>query len=164
MYRRFTDRARCVMRVAEEEADRYQSDLIETEHLLLALADPDSNVAVHALGSSDIDLDTISDALGLIPGEHSQPRHPGFLHRDFGDEIASPTKDLSSSAHFAIESAEQMAKSLNHGYIGTEHLLLGLLRHGENRAIELLRGLGVEPREIVREVLALLGYVEKPDE
>jgi len=130
---RFTDRARQVLRTAQEEAKRLNDRLIGTEHLLVGLVREERGLASRVLrdmGVNAVQLQrTVEDAV----------RRGGDLQRKGAMEGLSPrTKRV-------IESAVDEARKMNHQYIGTEHLLLGLIREGGGPAIDVLRELGIDP-------------------
>src|SRR6266436_4217021 len=114
---RFTERARNVMQLAQEEAQRLQHNYIGTEHLLLGLVREGEDVAAKVLMSLDVDLEKVRKAVEDIIGR--------------GDRVVLGEIGLTPRAKKVIELAVDEARRLNHHYIGTEHLLLGLLREGE---------------------------------
>jgi hypothetical protein len=126
---RFTERARRVLFHAQEEAQRFNHNYIGTEHLLLGLLhDPDS-LATKVLGDMGVESERVRSAVEHIIGR--------------GDRIVLGEIGLTPRAKKVIELAVDEARRLNHHYIGTEHLLLGLVREGEGIAAGVLESLGV---------------------
>src|ERR687895_558118 len=116
MYERFTDRARKVMQLANQEAQRFNHEYIRTEHILLGLIKEGSGVAANVLKNLDIDLNRARRQVEMtIPYAASAEPVSGRLPQ---------TPRTKKVIEFAIEEARR----LNHNYVGTEHLLLGLLR------------------------------------
>src|SRR5215470_12066896 len=113
---RFTERARKVLSLAQEEAQRFQHNYIGTEHLLLGLASEGDGVAGVVLRGLGADVNKMRSALEFIIGR--------------GDRIVLGEIGLTPRAKKVIELAIDEARRLNHHYIGTEHLLLGLVREG----------------------------------
>src|ERR1700733_10119929 len=118
MYERFTDRARKVMQLANQEAQRFNHEYIGTEHLLLGLIKEGSGVAANVLHNLDIDLRKIRLEIEKIV--QSGP-----------DMVTMGKLPQTPRAKKAIEYAVQEAMGLDHNYVGTEHILLGLLREEE---------------------------------
>lgn len=144
MFDKFTDRARKVMSLARNEAQRLGHDAIGTEHILLALIKEGSGVAARALINLDIDLKKVtSEVEKQIP---SEPK-----------PVASGSLPFTPRAKRALEFSHEEAANLGHDYIGTEHLLLGLLREQEGLAARVLVNLGVRLDEIRDEILNILG-------
>ena len=144
MFNKFTDRARKVMSLARSEAQRQNRDCIGTEHILLALIKEGSGVAARALLNLEIDLDKVVEEVEkAIPGE-SAPAVMGQL-------------PFTPSAKRVLEFAHEEASNLGHDYIGTEHLLLGLLREQEGIAVRVLLNMGVKLDEIREEIMDILG-------
>jgi hypothetical protein len=143
MYERFTDRARKVMRLANQEARRLRHEYIGTEHILLGLAREGSGVAAHVLKNLGIDLDKIRLETGklVLCG-------PDMIYGVF---------PLTPRARKVLEYAIDEARNLNHNYVGTEHLLLGLLREHKGVAAIGLRNLGLTTEKVREATLALLG-------
>jgi hypothetical protein len=144
MYERFTDRARKVMQLANQEAQRFNHEYIGTEHILLGLVKEGSGVAANVLKNLDVDLRTIRREVEKIvqSGPDMAPR---------GKRPQTPR------ARKVIERAIEEARNLNHNYVGTEHLLLGLLGDGDCAAGQVLLSLGLGPEEVRRAVQVLLG-------
>ncbi len=145
MYERFTDRARMVMRIANEEAQHFNHEYIGTEHILLGLIKEGSGVAANVLKNLDIDLKKVRREVEKIVQSGPDPVTTGNLPQ-------------TPRARRVIEFAIDEARDLNHNYIGTEHLLLGLLRENEGIGLQVLLDLGLNLEAVRREVLNLLGY------
>ena len=145
---KFTERARKVLSFAQEEAQRFQHNYIGTEHLLLGLVRDEEGVAAKVLLKLGVELQAIWDAVEFIIGR--------------GDRIALVQIGLTPRSKKVIELAVDEARSLNHHYIGTEHLLLGLLREGEGIAAGVLESLGVRLEQARRETLKVLKDEEQP--
>src|SRR5947208_2144483 len=147
MYERFTDRARKVMQLANQEAQRFNHEYIGTEHILLGLVKEGSGVAANVLKNLDIDLRKIR-----LEVEKIVQTGPGSEMVTMGKLPQTPrTKKV-------IEYSIEEARNLNHNYVGTEHLLLGLLREQEGVAAQVLLNLGLKLEDVREEVLNLLGH------
>jgi hypothetical protein len=145
MFERFTDRARRVVVLAQEEARMLDHDYIGTEHLLLGLIREGEGVAAKALRALDVDLDTLRREVEALVGRGQQPTK-GHI------PFTPPAKK-------ALELALRESVHLGHDYIGTEHLLLGLVREGEGPAAQVLQQRGIELPAVRQEVIRLLhGY------
>jgi len=145
MYERFTDRARKVMQLANQEAQRFNHEHIGTEHVLLGLVKEGSGVAANVLKNLDVDLRKIRQEVEKIVQTGSDVPTPGKLSQ-------------TPRAKKVIEYAMEEARNLNHNYVGTEHILLGLLREQEGVAAQVLINLGLKLEEVREEVLNLLGH------
>ena len=126
---RFTERARKVLSLAQEEAQRFQHNYIGTEHLLLGLVREGEGVAAKVLAQMGVSLEKVRNSVEFIIGR--------------GDRIVLGEIGLTPRAKKVIELAVDEARRLNHHYIGTEHILLGLVREGEGIAAGVLTSLGV---------------------
>ena len=126
---KFTERARRVLTLAQEEAQRFNHKYIGTEHLLLGLVREGDGVAAKVLSNLGVELNKVRSAVEFIIGR--------------GDRSTSGEIGLTPRAKRVIELAVDEARRLNHSYIGTEHLLLGLVREGEGIAAGVLESLGV---------------------
>jgi hypothetical protein len=146
MYTRFTDRARKVMQLASTRAKKRNQSFIDTEHILYGLAEEGSGVAANVLKNLDIDLRKIRSELDR---SFSFPIEPL--------EITGPLSHT-PNAKKVIEYAAEEARGLNHNYVGTEHLLLGLLRLEDGLAAQTLINLGLKLAEVREEILNLLGH------
>jgi ATP-dependent Clp protease ATP-binding subunit ClpC len=145
MYERFTDRARKVMQLANQEAQRFNHEYIGTEHILLGLVKEGSGVAANVLKNLDIDLRKIR-----LEVEKIVQAGP--------DMVTMGKLPQTPRAKKVIEYAIEEARNLNHNYVGTEHLLLGLLREQEGVAAQVLLNLGLKLEDVREEVLNLLGH------
>ncbi len=126
---RFTERARKVLQLAQEESQRFNHNYIGTEHLLLGLVREGDGVAARVLKSMGVQLPKVRAAVEFIIG-----RGQGQVTGDVG---------LTPRAKAVLELSVEESRRLNHGYIGTEHILLGLLREGEGIGAGVLESLGV---------------------
>ena len=145
MYERFTDRARKVMQLANQEAQRFNHEYIGTEHILLGLVKEGSGVAANVLKNLDVDLRKIRLEVEKLVQS--------------GPEMVTMGKlPQTPRAKKVIEYSMEEARSLNHNYVGTEHILLGLLREQEGVAAQVLMNLGLKLEEVRDEVLNLLGH------
>src|ERR671911_3180044 len=151
MYERFTDRARKVMQLANQEAQRFNHEYIGTEHILLGLVKEGSGVAANVLKNLDVDLRKIRLEVEKIV--QSGP-----------DMVTMGKLPQTPRAKKVIEYAMEEARNLNHNYVGTEHLLLGLLREQEGVAAQVLMNLGLKLEDVREEVLNLLGHNPMPNE
>jgi ATP-dependent Clp protease ATP-binding subunit ClpC len=144
MFERFTDRARKVMALANQEAQRFNHEYIGTEHILLGLVKEGSGVGANVLKNLDVDLRKVRlEVEKLVKA---------------GPEMVTMGKlPQTPRAKKVIEYAIEEARNLNHNYVGTEHLLLGLLREHDGVAAQVLRNLGLKLEEVREEVLNLLG-------
>src|SRR6478672_11763259 len=145
MYERFTDRARKVMQLANQEAQRFNHEYIGTEHILLGLVKEGSGVAANVLKNLDIDLRKIRLEVEKIV--QSGP-----------DMVTMGKLPQTPRAKKVIEYSIEEARNLGHNYVGTEHLLLGLLREQEGVAAQVLMNLGLKLEDVREEVLNLLGH------
>jgi ATP-dependent Clp protease ATP-binding subunit ClpC len=144
MFERFTDRARKVMALANQEAQRFNHEYIGTEHILLGLVKEGSGVGANVLKNLDVDLRRVR--LEVEKLVKSGP-----------DMVTMGKLPQTPRAKKVIEYAIEEARSLNHNYVGTEHLLLGLLREHDGVAAQVLINLGLKLEEVREEVLNLLG-------
>ena len=145
MYERFTDRARKVMQLANQEAQRFNHEYIGTEHVLLGLIKEGSGVAANVLKNLDVDLRKIR--LEVEKLVQSGP-----------DMVTMGKLPQTPRAKKVIEYSMEEARNLTHNYVGTEHILLGLLREQEGVAAQVLMNLGLKLDEVREEVLNLLGH------
>src|SRR5205809_215765 len=145
MYERFTDRARKVMQLANQEAQRFNHEYIGTEHILLGLVKEGTGVAANVLKNLDIALRKIRLEVEKIV--QSGP-----------DMVTMGKLPQTPRAKKVIEYSIEEARNLNHNYVGTEHLLLGLLREQEGVAAQVLMNLGLKLEDVREEVLNLLGH------
>ena len=142
MFERFTDRARRVVVLAQEEARMLNHNYIGTEHLLLGLVHEGEGIAARALESLGITLNSVREQVQDIigPGANAPSGHIPFTPR----------------AKKVLELSMREAIQLNHGYIGTEHILLGMVRANEGVANQVLAKLGVEPAAVRQAVMDLI--------
>src|SRR3954451_8695524 len=143
MFERFTDRARKVMALANQEAQRFNHEYIGTEHILLGLVKEGSGVGANVLKNLDVDLRKVR--LEVEKLVKSGP-----------DMVTMGKLPQTPRAKKVIEYAIEEARNLNHNYVGTEHLLLGLLREHDGVAAQVLMNLGLKLEEVREEVLNLL--------
>jgi ATP-dependent Clp protease ATP-binding subunit ClpC len=147
---KFTERARKVLTLAQEEAQRFNHNYIGTEHILLGLVREGDGVAARVLSSMGVDLHKVRSAVEFIIGR--------------GDRTPTGEIGLTPRAKKVIELAVDEARRLNHHYIGTEHLLLGLVREGEGIAAGVLESLGVSLEKVRAQVIQVLnqssGYAQ----
>ena len=142
MFERFTDRARRVVVLGQEEARELGHNYIGTEHLLLGLLREDDSVAARALAAMGIGLDAVRREVRqtIGPGEGQEAGHIPFTPR----------------AKKVLELSLREALTLGHNYIGTEHILLGLVREGEGVAAQVLVKQGVDLNRARQEVILVL--------
>ena len=144
MFERFTDRARKVMALANQEAQRFNHEYIGTEHILLGLVKEGSGVGANVLKNLDVDLRKVRLEVEKLVKQ--------------GPEMVTMGKlPQTPRAKKVIEYAIEEARNLNHNYVGTEHLLLGLLREHDGVAAQVLMNLNLKLEEVREEVLNLLG-------
>src|SRR5258705_3470604 len=151
MFERFTDRARKVMALANQEAQRFNHEYIGTEHILLGLVKEGSGVGANVLKNLDVDLRKVR-----VEVEQLVKSGP--------DMVTMGKLPETPRAKKVIEYAIEEARNLNHNYVGTEHLLLGLLREHDGVAAQVLMNLGLKLEEVREEVLNLLGAGTESEE
>src|SRR5919199_3774064 len=139
---KFTERARKVLQLAQEEAQRFNHNYIGTEHLLLGLVREGEGVAAKVLGNLGIELTKVRSAVEFIIGR--------------GERQVMGEIGLTPRAKKVIELAVDEARRLGHHYIGTEHLLLGLIREGEGVAAGVLERLGVSLERVRTQTVKVL--------
>src|SRR5215210_2987503 len=139
---KFAERARRVLTLAQEEAQRFNHNYIGTEHLLLGLVREGDGVAAKVLNNLGVELTKVRSAVEFIIGR--------------GEKSVSGEIGLTPRAKKVIELAVEEARRLNHSYIGTEHLLLGLVREGEGIAFGVLESLGVSLERVRTETARIL--------
>src|SRR5262245_49834792 len=144
MFDRFTDRAKKVMNLARQEAQRFNHEYLGTEHILLGLVQEGSGVAANVLRNMNIDLAKIR-----TEGEKLVKTGPSMV--TMGQLPFTPR------AKKVLELSMEEAGNLGHNYIGTEHLLLGLIKENEGIAAKVLTNLGVKLEDVREEVLEFLG-------
>lgn len=145
MFERFTDRARRVIVLAQEEARMLNHNYIGTEHILLGLIHEGEGIAARALESLDVSLTAVREQVQEIIGS--------------GPQASSGHIPFTPRAKKILELSMREAIQLNHGYIGTEHILLGMVRANEGVANQILAKLGAEPAKVRQTVMDLIsGY------
>src|SRR5437016_13128500 len=145
MFERFTDRARRVVVLAQEEARKFNHNYIGTEHILVGLIREDGGVAAKGLESLGISLDAARQQIEEIVG--------------IGEQAPSGHVPFTPRAKKVLELSLREALQLGHHYIGTEHILLGLIREGEGVAAQVLQKLGADLSRVRQQVIQLLsGY------
>ncbi len=140
MFEKFTNRAKQVIKLAKKEAQRLNHNYLGTEHILLGLLKLGQGVAVNVLRNLGIDFDTARQEVERLIG--------------YGPEIqvyGDPA--LTGRVKKSFESANEEASLLEHNYVGTEHLLLGILHQTDSVALQVLENLHIDPREIRKEIL-----------
>ena len=144
MQDRFTDRVRKVIYYARDEAARLQHDYIGTEHLLLGIVREGEGIAAKVLAKLELDFEQIQQAVENMV-------------KSTGGTLTIGEIPFTPRAKRVLELAIEEARLLGHNYVGTEHLLLGLIREGEGVAAQVLAELGVDRKRVREEVLKLLG-------
>src|SRR5215211_1831699 len=139
---KFTERARKVLQLAQEEAQRFNHNYIGTEHILLGLVCEGDGIGTRVLNNLGIELHKVRSAVEFI------------IER--GDRMVMGEIGLTPRAKRVIELAVDEARRLNHHYIGTEHLLLGLVREGEGIAAGVLGSLGVSLEKVRAQVMQVV--------
>ena len=148
MFERFTDRARRVVVLAQEEARMLNHNYIGTEHILLGLIHEGEGVAAKALESLGISLDAVRQRVEEIIGE--------------GQQAPSGHIPFTPRVKKVLELSRREASQLGHNYIGTEHILLGLIREGDGVAAQVLVHLGADLNRVRQQVIQLIGG-EQPE-
>ncbi|MBI2171779.1 MAG: ATP-dependent Clp protease ATP-binding subunit [Chloroflexi bacterium] len=142
-FEKFSERARRVLSLAQEEAQRFNHNYIGTEHILLGLVRETDGVAARVLTNLSVELSKVRSAVEFIIGRGERRPAPGEI-------------GLTPRAKKVIELAVDEARRLNHHYIGTEHLLIGLMREGEGVAAGVLESLGVSLEKVRTETNRIL--------
>ncbi len=145
---RMTDRSRKVLQIAEKEARRRGATAVFPEHVLLGLLLEGSGVAAHVLHWLDV----------TVPAMESM-----FPSHDFKTPDSTEALPCDASVELVVERALKEAKLLNHHYIGTEHLILGVAFEGGNTAASMLDHLSITPEQLHRDVYRLLGHEDELD-
>src|SRR3989337_2434052 len=143
-FEKFSERARRILTLAQEEAQRFNHNYIGTEHILLGLVREGEGVAAKVLHNLGVDLQKVRSAVEFIIGRGERP-------------VTSESLGLTPRAKKVIELAIDEAKRIGHPYIGTEHLLLGLVREGDGIAagvLESLQGSLAKGRAEVQRIIA----------
>ena len=141
-FEKFSERARRVLSLAQEEAQRFNHNYIGTEHILLGLVRETEGVAARVLSGLNVDLNKVRSAVEFIIGR--------------GEKPAQGEIGLTPRAKKVVELAVDEARRMNHTYIGTEHLLIGLLREGEGVAAGVLESLGITLEKVRTETHRIL--------
>jgi ATP-dependent Clp protease ATP-binding subunit ClpC len=144
MFDRFTDRAKKVMNLARQEAQRFNHEYLGTEHVLLGLVQEGSGVAANVLKNMGVDLARIRAEIEKLVKSGPSMVTMGQL-------------PFTPRAKKVLELSMEEAHNLGHNYIGTEHLLLGLIKENEGIAAKVLTNLGVKLEDVREEVLEFLG-------
>ena len=139
---KFTPSARRTLSLAQEEAQRFKHNYIGTEHLLLGLIREKEGVAAQVLNNLGVELDQVRHAVETIIGQ--------------GDHIVQGEIGMTPRAKKVIQLAVEEARRFNHHYIGTEHILLGLIREGEGIADKVLESSGIQLERVREETLQIL--------
>ncbi len=142
MFERFTERARQVVVLAQDEARTLKHNYIGTEHILLGLLREEEGLAAGVLGSLDITVEEVRAQVARIVGQ--------------GDEAADANIPFTPRAKKVLELALREALSLGHDYIGTEHILLGLVRENEGVAARILLDFDADAEKIRNEIIRVL--------
>jgi ATP-dependent Clp protease ATP-binding subunit ClpC len=148
MFGGLTERAQRVLQLSQGEARRLGHDVIGTEHLLLGLVAEGTGIAARALQNLGISLEDVRQAVEKMVGK--------------GDTDKVKMLTLTPRAKKVLELAMVEARQLGQGYIGTEHILLGLIREGEGIAAQVLTSLGADAEKVRDEVIGLLGDAPAP--
>ncbi len=151
MFERFTERARKVLALANQEAQRFNHEYIGTEHILLGLVKEGSGVGANVLKNMGVDLSKVRMEVEKLVKAGPEMLTMGKLPK-------------TPRAKKVIEYSIEEARNLNHNYVGTEHILLGLLREQDGVAAQVLMNLGLKLDEVREEVLNLLGAGVEPAE
>ena len=151
MFERFTDRARRVVVLAQEEARMLNHDYIGTEHILLGLIHEGNGVAARALEALGITDEAVRQQIGETVGRGKKPARSGHI-------------PFTAQAKKSLELSLREALQLGHHYIGTEHILLGLIREGEGPAAQVLTAMGADLDTVREQVIELLHGRQPMDE
>src|SRR5699024_361016 len=147
MFGRFTERAQKVLALSQEEATRLGHNNIGTEHILLGLIREGEGIAAKALQSLGLEIEKIQEEVEELIGVGQEPLQ---------------TIHYTPRAKKVVELSQDEARKLGHSYVGTEHILLGLIREGEGVAAKALQSLGLEIEKIQEEVEELIGVGQEP--
>src|SRR5207244_2358921 len=150
MFERFTERARQVVVLAQDEARALKHNYIGTEHLLLGLLREEEGLAARVLESLDVTVEEVRAQVARIVG--------------MGDEVTAGQIPFTPRAKKVLELSLREALALSHNYIGTEHILLGLARENEGVASRILLDFDVDAEKVRNEVIRMLGGPAVPPE
>jgi len=151
MFERFTERARQVVVLAQEEAKSLSHAYIGTEHILLGLLREEQGLACRVLESNDVTLENVkAQIVAMVPPSK--------------EKAASGQVPFTPRAKVVLELALREALSLGHNYIGTEHILLGLCKQKEGKAVQILMELGAQPEELRKEIVGAINSPGGSDE
>jgi ATP-dependent Clp protease ATP-binding subunit ClpA len=145
VFERFTERARHVVVFAQEEARAFKHNYIGTEHILLGLLREEEGVAARVLGSLEITAENVRAHIGQIVG--------------YGEEATTGQIPFTPRAKKVLELALREALSIGHNYIGTEHILLGLVRENDGVAARIMLDLGADDQRVRDEILKMVGPI-----
>jgi ATP-dependent Clp protease ATP-binding subunit ClpC len=148
VFERFTERARQVVVLAQDEARGLRHNYIGTEHILLGLLREEQGLAARLLGSLGIEVEAVRAQVASVVGE--------------GDDVATGQIPFTPRAKRVLELSLREALALGHNYIGTEHVLLGLAREGDGVGARILESFGADAELLREEVLAMLGGGASP--
>jgi len=148
-FNKFTERARKVLRLAQEEAQRLKHNYIGTEHLLLGLIREGDGVAAKVLSNLGVDLDKARISVESVLGR--------------GNRVVIGEIGFTPRAKKVIELAVDEARRLHHHYLGTEHLLLGLVREGQGIGAGVLESLGVSLEKVRTQTMQILDKLERSE-
>jgi len=148
-FNKFTERARKVLHLAQEEAQRLKHNYIGTEHLLLGLIREGDGVAAKVLSNLGVDLDKARSSVESVLGR--------------GNRVVIGEIGFTPRAKKVIELAVDEARRLHHHYLGTEHLLLGLVREGQGIGAGVLESLGVSLEKARVQTMQVLGKLERSE-
>ncbi|MFO8191466.1 MAG: ATP-dependent Clp protease ATP-binding subunit [Bacillota bacterium] len=146
MFGRFTERAQQVLVLSQEEAKRLNHNFIGTEHLLLGLVREGSGIAARALQNMSVDLSRVRSEVERITPKGEKVIHQGISYTPRAKRV--------------VELAIEESQNLGHNYVGTEHIMLGLVREGEGIAAQVLANMGIDLKRARKEVIQLLGGEE----
>ncbi|WP_353893402.1 ATP-dependent Clp protease ATP-binding subunit [Proteinivorax hydrogeniformans] len=147
MFARFTQRARQVLALAQEEARSFKHSVVGTEHILLGIIDEGEGIAAKVIKNLNIEKESVKKKINSLAGT--------------GTESKEGPIGYSPRSKMVIELASQEARNMGHGYVGTEHLLLGLIKEGEGIAAKVLKSLGVDLDKTKEMVIKALGEADK---
>jgi ATP-dependent Clp protease ATP-binding subunit ClpA len=150
MFERFTERARQVVVLAQLEARALRHNYIGTEHLLLGLLREQEGLAARVLASFDVTVEEVRAQVARIVGQ--------------GGEVTTGQIPFTPRAKKVLELSLREARSMRHGYIGTEHILLGLVRENEGLAARILLDFGADAEKIRSETIRMLAGPDRPSE